>query len=427
METVVLRKDIFRKYAFLLFLLISKGLLDLIYCFYISPIFAYMGLIKNVSVDKVIESCILLTALFICTPDMEYKVTHFFLHIQLVVIILPMLSFYSMTDQNRQYMYAVCICHLLQCLMIKCYFTKSSISFPKIPYKLMCKLLVAFILIVILYCLIIYGVPDLTALDFNTVYEIRASVIWRFPLNYFVPWCVKVFIPMGLIIALNNKKYFLFLIIQICLLVFYLLFAHKTFFFIIFFALGIYIVCYYKKLYEALYLVIPAVSVVGVGIYVAIGNIMPLSYLVRRVFILPAQLKFIYYEFFSQNPKYYFSDGQIGRLFGIKSDYKTDIPKTIGIYMKSGASANTGYLGEGYAQAGFWGMILFSITIVIFLKIMEMCSHRAQNIVTISAASYWLYNLNDSALLTSLLTGGGIFLLLLVAFGYKAADEVQLE
>ena len=421
------KKELLKRYIFLILLIVSKLALEITYYFYISPKYTYMGLGTAVSEFKLLESYILLIPLFVLTPMLNYKVTHFFLNIQLIVTVLPMLSYYWLNDQSRIYMYAVCICHLLECILIKINLIKNNINFPGLSNNCIFQLLFIGVILTIFYCLFQYGIPKLTALNFNNVYEMRSATNWRFPFSYIIPWCAKIFIPIGIVISLKQKKYVNAVIMQICLLILYLLFPHKTFLFIIFFVVAVYFACYKNFLYASIYLIIPFVSLSGTVIYKITNNIAPISYLVRRVFFVPAQLKFAYYDFFSQNPKYGFADGLIGNILEIDPHYNNSIAKMIGSYMGNNSSANTGYLGESYAQAGFIGMLILSVILVIFLKILELCTYKKDCILVISAASYWLYNLNDAALLTSLLTGGGLILIFLFVFSERHKKEVKLE
>lgn len=55
------------------------------------------------------------------------------------------------------------------------------------------------------------------------------------------------------------------------------------------------------------------------------------SLFIRRLLFLPAQIKFYWYEFFSQNPFIlYYLQGIIGKIFGIRNPYPVDAAKVIG-------------------------------------------------------------------------------------------------
>lgn len=422
-------EELLKKMRYLFLLFFGKILLDIAYYGYISPSYAYMKLETSSSVIKCMESNILLCILFICTPVLKYSVSAFFLNMQLVVTILPMFSYYWLNDQNRIFMYAVCICHILEACLFKYDFFKGNISVSpsKLSDSCIYELIMIFVCIVLMYCIFKYGIPQLASFDFNQIYDIRKNISWEFPFNYFIPWCAKIFIPLGIALGFHRKRYVSAVVLQIFLLIFYLLFPHKSFLFTILFVTAIYLACYKNILYKAIYLVVPGVTILGILIYQLYGSISPLSYLVRRVLFVPAQLKFVYYEFFSQNEKYFFADGQIGRVFGIENRYGLGIARTIGNYMGNSSSANTGYLGEAYAQAGFFGMLLLSILIVVFLKVLEMFVDGQNHIYIISASAFWLYNLNDSTFLTGLLTGGGIMMLLIFAMQGKKCKEVCAE
>lgn len=291
----------------------------------------------------------------------------------------------------------------------------------------MCKLIFLMTVLVLALCIKKYGYPDLTALDFTKVYEIRSQIIMGFPLTYIIPWFTKIVIPIGVIFSIDEKRYLSTILMIAALFIFYLIFASKSFFFTAFLIVAVYIACNMHILYECIYYLIPAVTISGIALLKYYDMIMPISLLVRRVLFVPAQLKFVYFEFFSKNIKNHFADGQIGKLFGIESNYAIGVAKTIGEYMGTESWANTGYLGDSYGEMGFAGMIVLSVVIVIFLKALELLTVDQKKILVISASSLWIYSLNDSALLTALLTGGGIILLFLFSVCRGDKRRIKLE
>ena len=138
--------------------------------------------------------------------------------------------------------------------------------------------------------------------------------------------------------------------------------------------------------------------------------------------MIPAQLKFVYYEYFSVRKKVYFADGVIGSIFNIISPYEEAIPKTIGAYLGEGESnANTGYWGDAYANAGVLGVILFSVILALMIIILAKLGRKINPSVVVASMTFSLFSLNDGALLTNILTGGMFIFFIIFYFGTKAS------
>lgn len=86
-----------------------------------------------------------------------------------------------------------------------------------------------------------------------------------------------------------------------------------------------------------------------------------ISLLGERFLFGPAVNKFLYYDFFSYYPKHYFADGIIGKCLGITYQYVATSGQLVFAFFYKGrlfeSNSVTGYLGDGYAQAGFLGII----------------------------------------------------------------------
>lgn len=391
-------------------MLIYKGMLDYTYLVLISDLFSYMGMEKDVNVFKITVSYFLLIILWLFTPTGTYKVFDIFVNIQLLLMLIPMLTIYGAVDGDTQYLLMVLGCYVIQCLCCMIHKEHAAVSVNTANMEINNFLLLAAAAVVCI-CILIFGIPSLTALNITRVYEVRAEYAIQFPLNYLVSWCTKVIIPLGFILSIEDKKYgkaFLYGALQLIL---YLSFAHKTYLFLLLLAGAVWFVCKRKWLYQALYAVFPVGVIGSVLIYRGIGNILAISYFTRRVLIVPAFLKFKYYEYYSVHPKAYFYNSIIGKIFGLESQYEKSIAARIGAYLGSpDVMANTGYLGEGYAQGGYFVLIIMSLCFVVVCKMCQLKKNVNMNIF-LTMFVLWFYTLNDVAMQTSLITGGGLILI----------------
>jgi hypothetical protein len=93
------------------------------------------------------------------------------------------------------------------------------------------------------------------------------------------------------------------------------------------------------------------------------------SIIFRRGLILPSEINYAYYDYFSNGNYIYWANSKLS-LELMAYNYDKALPQLIGDFMfpEHGASANTGFLGSGYAQAGFTGLFIYALIISIFLK-----------------------------------------------------------
>lgn len=405
------RNGFFKRLIYLLLVIVAKSVLECVYIFFIHPRYEYMGLILNISQVRFIESYFILIILYFLMPIDRYSIVGVFLNMQYLITIIPILSFYCLTSQSRTYLYAVVLCHTLQCFISNISIKKILDTHHKLQLHTVYILILLFSILLLGYCVHRYGMPTWSAFDFNNVYVIRQQNTWIFPLTYLIPWYAKIIFPLGIILAIKNKRYIISALLLVCFIGIYLLFPNKAFIFSLALIILVYLAVKFRILYYALYGMLPLVLVGGVLEKMFFKSTIIISYLIRRALIVPAQLKFAYYNYFSTNEKYYYAMGRIGKLFGIKTDYTKSIPVVVGEYTGTSGYANTGYLGESYAQIGFIGLFILAILLILFLKTLDTGSRNISTEVALSVSVFWIYTLNDSALLTALLTGGGLLFL----------------
>jgi hypothetical protein len=139
------------------------------------------------------------------------------------------------------------------------------------------------------------------------------------------------------------------------------------------------------------------------------------SLFTRRVLLVPAQLSFLYYDFFSENDSTFLSQHQIFRNF-INYPYHLDPSHLMGeIYFgKPTMGACSGIYSDAFMNFGFLGFILWAFLLTAILKIVDSFSKNKKKTITIAAIAMPAFLLGNSALLTSLLTHGILLSLLIL-------------
>ena len=134
--------------------------------------------------------------------------------------------------------------------------------------------------------------------------------------------------------------------------------------------------------------------------------------LVRRLLIMPAQLSSYYFDFWTDNPLVWMGDGWLGRLGITHNPYSYGAPMVIGAqyFGNPQTNANANLWAAAFAQFGYLGVFVTSITAAFFLRLLDSVTAVGRGrlryltgcILAASIGSIWA----DSAFHTSLLTNG---------------------
>jgi len=142
------------------------------------------------------------------------------------------------------------------------------------------------------------------------------------------------------------------------------------------------------------------------------------TFIVRRVFFLPPLADGYYITFFSSNPFMFWSTSKI--TFGlVASDYSVPAPFLIGEYFfgNTDTSANTGFVGSGFSNAGVIGVYIYAALIGLVLSILNAHGRHVGHPVVICASLIVVTSaITSSDFLTVFLTHGLLFLLICLAF-----------
>lgn len=424
---MVKHKHLEKKIGYFCLLTTYRLSLDYVYTVVISQSFAYEGYIFSPSLEKIIESYIYMYILFFIT-DCEIKnIKTYFINIQLLIFILPMLTYYALANQSREFILLICGFHILQVVLLKKIKIESKIKITKIS-----NVFIMFLYIIVIFTLIgsvlLNGIPTLAAFNLQNIYDIRDEVVMGFPLVYLVPWCAKVILPFLIVYNLNKKKKIKTILFTVSQILLFMIYAHKSFLFSLIELLIIYFLVNRKVLKKMFYPILTIAIAIPTLIFQSFHLFSDyLSFGVRRFLFVPALNKFVYFDFFSLHEKVHFATGFTGSivgLFGIQNPYEPYIISTVIATYKAGhfsTGTNTGYMAEAYANGGVWGMLLIAVLMVLFILILDNVSSNLDLGVVLGTATTLLIALNDAAFFTSLITGGGV--VLIVLFYFYDSDE----
>ena len=147
------------------------------------------------------------------------------------------------------------------------------------------------------------------------------------------------------------------------------------------------------------------------------SNIFFGSLLLRRVYFVPAQINYFYYDYFSLNSFILWAESKL-TLGLIDYQYPLSMPRMIGLeyFGNEITNANTGWIGSGYAQAGLIGMIIYSVIIGIIFNTLNIFSKRVNKNIILPITIVPVFSvITSSDLPTAFLTHGLILVLILVS------------
>lgn len=410
--------------------ILYKLSLDAMYVWAASPAFSYGGLIYSPSGWKYLLSNVLYFAMFAYLPRREKDIAAFLLHLQFVFTLAPMMTIYGLVNRSTVYMLFVFACAMLQIYLLKR---------PVSPHGMIHirgiqnYVTVAFGILVV-FCLftpMLYnGILDIPTLidgfreyGINYVYHIRDTMEYPPGFSLIFNWIAKVVLPFGIVIFLDRKKYLLSLLCLMFQFCFFLETGHKLLLFMPFPILFVYLCAKLGHLVKLMYVGLTVLSLATVLTYQmdkgtanAAGTLLCGMVAVRAI-LGPANNKFLFYDCFSEYPKLYFSDGQIGSMFGLTYPYAGGNGQVIYAYDGGeflGSNSCTGYWGDAYSQMGFLGVFLMALLFAMVLRGIQQYDRKETFPILAGMFSIQIIMLNDNALLTTLFTNGMLLAFLLV-------------
>lgn len=263
---------------------------------------------------------------------------------------------------------------------------------------------------------------NIKAFSFGSeLYEARAAA--KSSSNIFTSYLMgpltKVLLPIAIILGIKEKKLWMSIIGILLMLYMFAVNPHKALFLSIFLIVAFYFFDNYKAKAGLILSGILILIFTSIFVSATTGNILAESIFVRRMFFLPVQICNYCFDFYDGNP-IYLSHSVLSSL----SDYPYSLEPAflMGDYMygKPGTSCNTGIIADGFMNFGHIGSILFVMVTAVIIKFIESLNiDKTYFGIVIAFVMLFL----NSALLTSMLTHGGLFLLLILIFFMKDTDN----
>ena len=261
-------------------------------------------------------------------------------------------------------------------------------------------------------------------LNLERVYEFRRVAAAELPtiFGYLYSNVTNVLIPTSLVMAVIYRSNFLIACIVLASVVLFGMTHHKSVFFTPFIVLILFFI--FNRVDSAaqlgwIFVSLPAIALIEIFFIDQVAQIdIPgffSSYAIRRSLLVPPMLDKIFVEFFTENPKYYWSSSRFS--FGlIQSPSDVSASFLIGreFFGDNDMSANTGMVGSGFSNSGVLGVALYAAITGILISILDGQGRRLGHSFVASIAVMLISYISTSTDLTTALLTHGLFMLLIV-------------
>jgi len=380
------------------------------YIYFVHPQYEYSGFTLNFDLIKLLESYIILMLMFSLLPHGQDRISAIGLQLLFLLMVVPMLSLYSLMDAPRPYVYAFASAFVLTSLTVR-FCPSVKIIASKNGNVLLFFVLAAIVVAVCVVLLKLNGIPTFKALNFSTVYEIREQVRYG-PriMGYLVSWVAAVINCFWLSFALWKRRHFSLIFILCLQLLIFLITANKAY---LFYPIVVVAVIYgVKKQHFFRLTAASLILVILASLAINELNISswPGSLFIRRSLFLPAKVSLDYYDFFSRNQRMHLSESRMG--LGLAdnpyANYNMPSANMMGMFYTgtSKCHMNTGYMGNAYMNFGIPGMMVFSLILGLLLVAADAISKGSNIYLVIGAMIIPIMKFLGGGLLTVTLTHG---------------------
>lgn len=402
---------------FILQIVLYRLLLDFSYFVFVHPIYSYNGFALEINVYAYIISWIAIATLLPLMNTSAKAISDYAILFTYLLVIVPLSSLYGLDFSRPIQPLAISIFALILIIFIVRIKFPNFRQLPRIKDGY--KYAVVLSLICVFFVAINYRLSGVELnLDFEKVYDYRNSNALLASggiLSYINSWTYKVFNITLISLCLLHRRFFLLVIFLAIQIFFYAATAHKLVLFLPIFCLTCWF--YFKRSNSLIFLpfLLNLLIMLILLLVVVYDLTIAGAVFIRRLFFIPAHLSYVYYEFFSVNPYFFWSDSVLSWLF--KNQYNFNIAHTIGDYLgRYEMGANNGFISSGYANAGILGVLIYSFILALIL--------RFANFLTINKLPIWLSlsilavplsnTILNSDLFTTMLTHGfGVALLMI--------------
>lgn len=391
---------------------------------YVAVIFAYDGYFYQPEAGSLALAAGLAVLLSLLTPVAARRPSTLLYQCTLIFVLLPMMVLYHAERKPLEHALYPILAYAVSVALPQ-FVPLRAPRFSLVSMRNLQGILLAAALLYIVMVFLMGGGAYLN-FDLSKVYDFREEAAENLPgvFGYISPLVGKVVVPIAFVLSLIFRKWLMAGAMFCAAVLMFGLTAHKSTLFSPFLILLIYLISRKDNLALKLNLVMLLILLLTLGdFWVAaqqddgsfgwFGN-----FFMRRVFFVPANINYLYYEFFSQHEFVFFSNSKFS-LGLIDYPYPLQPAHLIGreYFNTDHLGANTGWLGSGYMQAGLTGLVLYGAAVGLMFRYIDACARATgeRALITAAVAVPVFALVTSSDLPTALLTHGLYLNLLLIA------------
>lgn len=398
------------KLLFYMALLGFRAVLDWSYYSVISTVFVSEGFTKQLELWHYLVSWLVYLAGFGYLTDKISKVSHYFFAMAALSVVAPLTCLYGL-DAGKPLLPVLTTVGALYLI----YFTSrlSVFSVRRLPLIAGGRVLantisLAFVLFLTVWFALSGAQPNLDLAEVYQYREANSELTGGGILAYTNNWTYQVFSIYLISFALYYKRYLVVVLLLLAQVYFFSIAAHKSILFIPFLVFGAWIYFRYSNSLVLLPMAYIAVLIATLLSFYLFDDVVLSSLFSRRVFFVPANLCFVYFDFFSHHSQVYWSNSVLSSFLAYPYG-DLGIPYVVGEYLgRPGLGANNGFVSSGFAHAGMFGVFLYAAIIGLALRLInDMTSESMPVWIAVAISVVPLRNvLVSSDLFTVMLTHG---------------------
>jgi glycosyltransferase involved in cell wall biosynthesis len=367
--------------------LVLKVALDIAYALVVPSTHYYALLGTQFNWVKLVESYPLIVIGLLALPRDMTRLSTLVLWLIALLALVPMGTVYAFHDEPRAFMYATVgffvLCGLATRLL-------PDLELPSPPAWLRNRsaaVIYGSMVAVAVAVIVVYTGGELliniarVKLDLSGAYVNRAEFVAAgLPLKgYYFHWLALVFNPVFLVWAVLKRKWW---VIPFLLLLQFAIGSEvgaRSYYLDLPFVLGVALLALRATQARTIALVAALAVLFTAVIAVAAHKVFPFDFVAGRFLLLPSQLSFLYYDFFSTHgliPGAYLYKFFFRIHYPLQYPFADSPPFVIGAYYYHDRSlfAITGILGDAFMNFGFAGLALGAIVLAIVLRTVDAVS-----------------------------------------------------
>jgi len=400
-------------------------LLLFVYTTYIVDIYGYAGFKDALNIKKALFAPLAITSAFVLLRNNGLP-SYLFLNLIIASTVTPSFVIFCGSDLPFSFIAVTWLAFAILAIMAR-FFRLRQFRTIHIDATMLLRWIAGLSLLFIASIFMLGGGRFIN-FDLSLVYDFRRDAADNLPsiFGYLISNFSKAILPIGIVLSLLHKKWLLLLIFMFCSVMIFALSSNKGPLFMPIAIIFIYWFSRRPKPANLSLLALITVALIGsLDFYLkqsGIGGIAGwFGYLsVNRTLLVPSLLNWAYYDFFSVNPYDYWSSSRFS--FGLSaSSYDLDIPALIGKEFFGDAEnfANTGWIGSGMANAGYFGIALYSILIGSLLLFIDAYAKKLGNSMMSSVFLISVMTATRGLDFTAMFLTGGLFVLLFIVILLK--------